>query len=335
MAYDSVLGTNPFPPEHPKHKDWETASRLAQEEWLRFAADHLGKQPPESQSEDVHIGWEIDAFVRRFDIRAKAYCDLIVTSYKLADLYSREWLPAAVKETLALVRPVQAGNAYFLSELAIRLAQREFFWSGQALGYAREAEREPAQSDVPKADDGAGKPPGEDESPGLASTPGEANLPEAQEKTVVIEPSEEVPTFREAGRAPNETKPGKACKPIVTRSPTEWEEIELSFIGDHDVEVRVAGSKARKVNYREIAGFEDRRNGKPSKEWAMLVLFGTFPDGTMPESARNGSDWMSIRKTVERMSKALRKYFAITSDPFPYTKDTGYHARIKIGSAPH
>jgi len=96
-----ILGTNPLPPDHPRYKDWETASRDAQEKWSRFAADHLNKLPSDSDKETVHAEWLIAAFVQRFDLRAKAYCDLFVTSYRLADLYSKELLPATVKETLA------------------------------------------------------------------------------------------------------------------------------------------------------------------------------------------------------------------------------------------
>jgi hypothetical protein len=114
----------------------------------------------------------------------------------------------------------------------------------------------------------------------------------------------------------------------------EWEDIEFSFIGDHDAEARIADTRARKVNYKEIAGFEDRRTGKPSQLWAVLRVFGSLPDGTMPDDARNGKEWEAIRKKIERTSKALRKHFGMTGDPLPYIRGTGYRARIKIRPAP-
>ena len=114
----------------------------------------------------------------------------------------------------------------------------------------------------------------------------------------------------------------------------DWEDIEISFIGDHDAEMRIAETQARKVNYKEIAGFEDRRTGKPSQLWAMLRVFGSLPDGTMPDDARTGKEWEAIRKKIERTSKALRKHFGMTGDPFPYIRGTGYRARIKIRPAP-
>ena len=109
----------------------------------------------------------------------------------------------------------------------------------------------------------------------------------------------------------------------------DWEDIEMSFVGDHDVEIRIGG-EVRTLNYKEIAGFENRHTGKPSLLWAMLRIFGEFPSGTMPEDARNGTEWEAIGKKIERTSKALRKHFGMTGDPFPYIRGTGYHARIKI-----
>lgn len=116
--------------------------------------------------------------------------------------------------------------------------------------------------------------------------------------------------------------------------PLEWEDIELSFIGDHDAEIRIAGTQARRVNYKQIGGFEDRRTGKPTQQWAMLRVFGTLPNGTMPDDARAGEEWEAIRKKIERTSKALRNHFGMTGDPFPYIRGTGYHARIKIRIEP-
>jgi hypothetical protein len=116
----------------------------------------------------------------------------------------------------------------------------------------------------------------------------------------------------------------RAASPV-----SEWEEIEISFTGDHDAEIRVADSKAKRFNYKDIPGFEDRRTGKPSELWAVLRVFGSLPDSTMP-NASNSKKWIAVQKRIERTSKALRQYFGITGDPFPYTQGTGYRARIKI-----
>jgi len=64
--------------------------------------------------------------------------------------------------------------------------------------------------------------------------------------------------------------------------------------------------------------------------WAMLRVFGRFPDGTLPDAARDGAEWTAIRKKIERTSKVLKKHFGLTSDPFPYVPGNGYRARLKI-----
>jgi hypothetical protein len=134
----------------------------------------------------------------------------------------------------------------------------------------------------------------------------------------------------------------KVCQPEDPTNNTDaaklslesWEDVELTFIGDHEVEVRVGG-KVQVLNYKQIEGFENRRDGKPSQLWAMLRLFGQFPDGMMPESARLGKEWECLQKTIGRTSKVLRKHFGMTGDPFPYIRDIRtYHARVKIRFAP-
>jgi len=111
--------------------------------------------------------------------------------------------------------------------------------------------------------------------------------------------------------------------------PENWEDIELCFVNDHEVVFRV-GDGVQKLHYKAIEGFEDRRTGKPSQLWAMVRIFGTFPDGTMPDDARHGKEWLAIKKKIERASQALRKHFRMTGDPFPYISNVGYRSRIKI-----
>jgi hypothetical protein len=145
--------------------------------------------------------------------------------------------------------------------------------------------------------------------------------------------------FLEAAPASGGREVGKAEDPVnntdaAKLSAASWEDIELTFIGDHDVKVRVGG-KVQTLNYKQIEGFENRRDGKPSQLWAMLRLFGQFPDGMMPESARLGKEWETIRKKIERTSKVLRKHFGMTGDPFPYISDIRtYRARLRIRLAP-
>lgn len=160
----------------------------------------------------------------------------------------------------------------------------------------------------------------------------------AEHATHFAEVADEAPS---SSTAAGTAGPGGRANDNPSSAPTfppkkaiEWEEIELTFLGDHGAGIQVAGSLSAPVNYKEIAGFEDRRTGRPNKCWAMLRVFATLTDGTMPDDARTGKEWVAIKKTVERCSKILRKHFDMTGDPLPYIPGTGYRARIKLRLAP-
>jgi len=116
----------------------------------------------------------------------------------------------------------------------------------------------------------------------------------------------------------------------VLPRPQRWEDIELCFVGDHEVEVRIGGS-SQQLSYKTIAGLEDRRTGNPSQQWVMLRAFAVLPGGLMP-NARTNKLWHATQKTIERTSKALRKHFGLNDDPIPYNTGTGYRCRIRFKS---
>ena len=164
-----------------------------------------------------------------------------------------------------------------------------------------------------------------------ASRLGMITEPQAQrEKNQADKADKRVPNPAEQNISEPEPRPMEATN---ERAAADWEDIELFFIGDHDVEIRIGG-KVQRRNYKEIAGFENRHTGKPSQLWAMLRVFGSLPNGTMPDDARNGKEWVALQKKIERTSNALRKHFVMTGDPFPYIRGTGYCARIKIRPTP-
>jgi hypothetical protein len=112
----------------------------------------------------------------------------------------------------------------------------------------------------------------------------------------------------------------------------DWEDIEMRFVGDHEVEISIAGA-VRQLKYREIPGFEDRRTGLPTVLWTMLRLFASLPGGTLP-NARDSKTWIATQKKIERMSRALGNYFGLTGDPFPYDTGIGYKTRIRFKPGP-
>ena len=53
--------------------------------------------------------------------------------------------------------------------------------------------------------------------------------------------------------------------------PKNWAKVEIAFLSDERIEVRVGTRKRLTYNYPEM-GFEDRRSGKHSSAWTMLSV---------------------------------------------------------------
>jgi hypothetical protein len=148
---DSPLGKSPFAKDDPRFEDWRTASRSAREETARFNADHLKMLPVESEHSQIYTEWLIQGVVGRFDVKAKWFCIFYVFSYQTAERYERE-VKALIEATLAMARqnsPSGIQGEYFLSELKIRLSQRQHHWNAEALRFAREAEQTKKEQQQP------------------------------------------------------------------------------------------------------------------------------------------------------------------------------------------
>ena len=123
-----------------------------------------------------------------------------------------------------------------------------------------------------------------------------------------------------------ENQPGSG----VRVRPQKWEDLEISFLSDHRLELRVAG-QAETLNYSEIS-LADRRSGKPNQSWGVLLALAQG-GGVIPETARNSKQWLALEKQIERTRKVLRERFALLDDPLPFEKGTGYRARFEIRCA--
>jgi hypothetical protein len=110
---------------------------------------------------------------------------------------------------------------------------------------------------------------------------------------------------------------------------TNWEDVELCFASDDQhVTIRI-GREMAKYHYKQIGGFEDIKSGNPNILWATLKVFA-MAHGTIPENARDGKEWLAIRKRIERIRKALQTHLNMTGDPIPYIKGEGYRSRFKV-----
>ena len=112
-----------------------------------------------------------------------------------------------------------------------------------------------------------------------ASTP--SAVPESQ--TPPARPCAE----EEQKRGPKPDSPA----PSRIAATTTWENIEISFLSDERVQIRV-GKKTETRNYAEF-GFEDHRSGKPSRAWASLRALAE-QRGIIRQPTRAHEDWSYI-----------------------------------------
>ena len=128
----------------------------------------------------------------------------------------------------------------------------------------------------------------------------------------------------------DESRPGAAIAepPAVG---VGWEDIEISFISDERVQVKVR-TQLPTYNYAEM-GFADKRSRKPNQAWGMLRALARA-GGVIPNAARNSSDFLRMGKRIERLRQTLRSHFQISSDPIVLDRDRGYCCQFKIGCSP-
>ena len=127
-----------------------------------------------------------------------------------------------------------------------------------------------------------------------------------------------------------ETQPALSGQGTGQRE-VDWEDIEITFLSDERVQVRM-GEQNPTYNYAEM-GFADSRSGKPNQAWRLLRTLAQAK-GVIPDSARDGKDFIAFGKRVERLHHRLRAYFKIASDPVPLDSATGYCCRFKVECAP-
>jgi hypothetical protein len=117
-------------------------------------------------------------------------------------------------------------------------------------------------------------------------------------------------------------------KPSGADAPTTWDKIQIHFLSDERVEVRI-GTKIETRNYAEL-GFEDRRNEKPNQAWETFRALAERR-GVIKEPTKAHEAWPQTEKRIQEIRRTLRKHFGIPSDPIPFVEKVGYQARFKIG----
>ena len=126
---------------------------------------------------------------------------------------------------------------------------------------------------------------------------------------------------------------GVPAPTIPDRLPAEWNDVRISFISDHKIQIAIKGRTGPPCNYNEM-GFEDRRNRLPNKAWGTLLELakarGTLKGFREPQK---------VHKRIQHIRRILRDYarkehFEIPGDPLPYVKREGYKAVFTVTVSP-
>ena len=116
----------------------------------------------------------------------------------------------------------------------------------------------------------------------------------------------------------------------VNRRPTTWDDIEISFLSEQRVQIRVQGELKPSMNYGDL-GFDDKRNGNPNQAWYTLLNLAES-NGTL--EAGTGRERRNREKRIQEIRNALRTHFEIASDRLPFDSTSkGYRAKFKISTS--
>ncbi len=128
--------------------------------------------------------------------------------------------------------------------------------------------------------------------------------------------------------------------PIAVPEGTGWNQIVISFVNEHTVQIRYPGNTEHR-SFDEM-GFSDLRRAdspeyQPSKLWRILRAFAehhgeiVFQDSTGAFSSPE-----KVKKWVSQIRKKLREVFpTLQGDPFhPYNKVHGYKTRFTLNVNP-
>lgn len=133
---------------------------------------------------------------------------------------------------------------------------------------------------------------------------------------------------KEATPADNGARRGRSSE-VPLDAPTSWENIEIWFLSDVKVQIRVNGVITEPCNYAEL-GFEDGRDETPTQAWALLRVLAEL-EGTVHDGRQAHMPWPKVEKRIQEIRKALQRHFGIAANPISFVEGTGYVTNFKIG----
>jgi hypothetical protein len=116
------------------------------------------------------------------------------------------------------------------------------------------------------------------------------------------------------------------------RKPESWDQVEIVFLSERQVQIFIAGAPYKVLNYAEM-GFASQKNEKPVLAWDTLLEFARTRGAIrIAFDSRRETE-----KRVQEIRSKLKAEFGLATDPFRLVKKTlrnqdepGYHAEFKI-----
>ena len=108
---------------------------------------------------------------------------------------------------------------------------------------------------------------------------------------------------------------------------TSWENIEIKFKNETEFYVYVNNKKHCESDYIKLGCFRSgTKDKKPDVQWYYLLKLSLL-DGEIIDDI----DSVNIRQMKSKLSKCLKKYFNLTTEPFhPYNQTNSYKTKFKI-----
>jgi len=307
---DPVDG-NPFSEDDLRHGFWDRATREAEEGVCRLNADFVKARP--SGLEEI-MPFDMAYFTSKYDIWAKRGVRVVLARDLIASW--DQWLANYANETLKTFKAISPPELA-LQKLRDMLVGRREHW--RAEGRRNVALQEAHHAELAKHAEFAEGVPGS-----AIETPArDAELPP-------------LPGNAEEGIGANRAKvTTKSDKPLGTdHGASKWEDIEILFLSDHKIQIKIGSSIQPPQNYAEM-GFASKKSNNPVAAWETLRDLAQHCGAL--RLATDSAKWTKVEKRIQEIRKAFRVHFALSGDPFSFTKksrrnadDFGYRAKFKI-----
>ena len=153
----------------------------------------------------------------------------------------------------------------------------------------------------------------------------EERVPEEKREAVITRP-----LFRETTLQIRRGLPSvREIRPLELPADAAWEMVQAEFHDDQHmvIEIPKYGIKKFVVGYEDM-GMQDKRNGRPNAQWAILRNLAKY-DGEISWTTPVASP--QVKKQKQLLSKALRDFFQIDGDPFGvYQREKAYRLKMLL-----